>query len=149
MRDLAANWVLWAALSALLLAQALKVPLGWLRERRWQWGLLVSPGGMPSSHAALITAATFGVGLAQGFASPVFALAVAVSLIVLYDATGIRREAGEHAALLNRLVAQLQAGNLPPGEALREVLGHTRWEVFWGVALGLATAWLWWRCKGF
>lgn len=143
-RELAANWVLWAALSALFLAQALKVPLGWLQERRWQWGLLVSPGGMPSSHAALMAAATLGVGLAQGFASPLFGLAVAVSLIVVYDATGIRRQAGEHAALINRIVAQLQAGHLPPGDTLREVLGHTPWEAFWGVALGLATAWLWW-----
>ncbi len=141
---LQANWVLWASLSALFLAQVLKVPLAWLRQREWNWGLLASPGGMPSSHAALMTAATLGVGLAQGFAQPAFALGVAMTLIVVYDATGVRRQAGEHAALINRIVAELQAGHLPPGDALREVLGHTPWEAFWGVILGALTAWGWW-----
>ena len=141
---LRANWVLWASLSALGLAQALKVPLGWVRQREWNWGLLASPGGMPSSHAALMTAATWGVGLTLGFDHPVFALGVAMTLVVVYDATGVRRQAGEHAALINRIVAELQAGHLPPGETLREVLGHTPWEAFWGVVLGSAIAWGWW-----
>ncbi|HFC09526.1 MAG TPA: divergent PAP2 family protein [Chloroflexi bacterium] len=141
------NGVFWSAFLAWLLAQGGKVPLAYIRTRKWDWGLWVSPGGMPSSHSALVSAAAWAAGLWQGFGSPLFGVAVAFALIVIYDATGVRRQAGEHAALLNRIVADLQDGHLPAGEALREVLGHTQWEAFWGVVLGIASAyavWFWW-----
>ncbi len=139
------NAVFWSAVLAWLLAQGGKVPLGFLRTRRWDWGLLVSPGGMPSSHSALMSAAAFAAGLSEGFGSPLFGVAVACAAVVIYDATGIRRQAGEHATLLNRIVRDLQDGRLWDGDALREVLGHTPWEAFWGVLLGLFSAWVVWR----
>jgi len=138
------NVVFWSAVVAWLLAQGGKVPLRFLRTRRWDWGLLVSPGGMPSSHSALVSAAAFAAGLRAGFGSPLFGVAVAFAAIVVYDATGIRRQAGEHATLLNRIVQDLQDGRLWDGEILREVLGHTQWEAFWGVLLGMASAWAMW-----
>jgi len=143
------NTVLWAALLAWALAQGGKVPLAYLRYRQWDWGLLVSPGGMPSSHSALVSAAAVAGGLCQGFGSPLFGVAAAFALIVIYDATGIRRQAGAHAALLNRIVEDLQGGRLPDGQALREVLGHTQWEAFWGVFLGSVAAYaMWfWTCS--
>ncbi len=144
MQALLHNTVLWAALVAWALAQGGKVPVAFLRQRKWDWGLLVSPGGMPSSHSALVSAAAAAAGLCQGFDAPLFGVAVAFALIVIYDATGIRRQAGEHATLLNRIVEDLQVGRLPDGRALREVLGHTQWEAFWGVLLGVASAYALW-----
>ncbi len=139
------NCVFWAAFLAWGLAQGGKVPIAYIRTREWDWGLVVSPGGMPSSHSALVSAAAFAAGLCDGFDSPLFGVAVAFAAIVVYDATGIRRQAGEHAALINSLVRDLQAGHWPKGEALREVLGHTPWEAFWGVLLGVGSALvLWW-----
>lgn len=146
MQALLHNTVLWAALLAWVLAQGGKVPIAFLIRREWDWGLLVSPGGMPSSHSALVSATTLAAGLCEGFDAPLFGVAAAFALIVVYDATGIRRQAGEHATLLNRIVEDLQGGRLPDGQALREVLGHTQWEAFWGVLLGMASAygvWFW------
>ncbi len=139
------NCVFWAAFLAWALAQGGKVPLAYLRTREWDWGLIINPGGMPSSHSALVSAAAFAAGLCQGFDSPLFGVAVAFAAIVVYDATGIRRQAGEHAALINNLVRDMQAGHWPKGEALREVLGHTPWEAFWGVLLGVGAALLLWK----
>ncbi len=138
------NTVFWAAFLAWGLAQGGKVPLALLRRRKWDWGLLVSPGGMPSSHSALVSAAATAAGLCRGFDSSLFGVAVAFAAVVIYDATGIRRQAGEHASLINRIVEDLQGGHFPDGRALREVLGHTPWEAFWGVLLGVASAWLVW-----
>jgi len=145
MQALLHNAVLWSALLAWALAQGGKVPIAFLLHRQWDWGLLVSPGGMPSSHSALVSAAAMAAGLCLGFDSPLFGVATAFALIVIYDATGIRRQAGEHATLLNRIVEDLQGGRLPDGQALREVLGHTQWEAFWGVLLGIASAYGIWR----
>ncbi len=133
------NGVLWSGLLAMLVAQGLKPALAALRGQGWRWRAMFAPGGMPSSHAALVAAAAHAIGLQQGFDSPLFGLAVVVAMIVMYDATGVRREAGEHAARLNRLLDELQQGHWH-GQALREVLGHTPWEVFGGLLLGLAVA---------
>ncbi len=138
------NYVLIAALIAWVIAQALKVPIEFLQTRRWNWALLVQPGGMPSSHSALIVSATHGIGLSLGFGSPVFALAFVIAMIVIYDATGIRRQAGRHAELINAMINDLAAGNPLKGEQLREVLGHTPLEALGGILLGLIVAQLTW-----
>ncbi len=133
------NRVLWAGVLAMLVAQGLKPVVSRLRGQGWRWRAAFAPGGMPSSHAALVAAAAHTIGLQQGFDSPLFGLAVVVAMIVMYDATGVRREAGEHAARLNRLLKELQH-RVWDGQALREVLGHTPWEVFGGLLLGVAVA---------
>jgi acid phosphatase family membrane protein YuiD len=130
------------------IAQIIKVPLEYLRSKRWNWALLLRPGGMPSSHSALITGVAYGIGLHDGFDSPVFALSVAIAMIVVYDATGIRRQAGKHAEMINAMIEDLAAGHPLKQEQLREVLGHTPLEALGGVMLGFATAqltWLLWR----
>lgn len=141
------NYVLIAALTAWGLAQIIKVPLHFWRTKQLDWALLFRAGGMPSSHAALLVGATHAIGLSAGFASPLFALSVAISMVVLYDATGIRRQAGIHAALINAMLRDLAAGNPLKQEQLREVLGHTPLEVLGGLILGIAIAqgmWFWW-----
>ena len=91
---------------ALLLSQLLKVPIDYLRNQRkdWNWSLLFNAGGMPSSHSALMAAVTTSIGLYVGWGSPMFALALAITSIVIYDAAGVRRQAGLHAERINKLV---------------------------------------------
>jgi uncharacterized protein len=138
--SLLSNYVLIAAVVAWAIAQMIKVPVDYLQHRRWNWAILLSPGGMPSSHAALVTAAAHAIGLFNGFNTPLFALAVVVAIVVVYDATGIRRQAGLQAALINAMIRDLASGNPLKSEKLREVLGHTPLEALGGVLLGLATA---------
>lgn len=134
------NPVLVVAGAAWVLAQALKLPIQFLGERRWDWTVLLRAGGMPSSHSALVTAAAHGIGLAQGFDSPLFALAVVLAMIVIYDATGIRRQAGRHAEIINAVLRDLLEGHQLSQERLREVLGHSPLEAFVGMILGLVVA---------
>jgi acid phosphatase family membrane protein YuiD len=142
------NVVLLAALAAWGLAQVIKVPLEYLHTRRWNWVLLLRAGGMPSSHSALVAACTHAIGLFEGFSTPLFALSFCVAMIVIYDATGIRRQAGKHAEIINTIIEDLAAGHPLKEEQLREVLGHTPLEALAGTVMGLGVAqlaWLVWR----
>lgn len=138
------NYVLIASLVAWGIAQVLKVPLEYMQTRKINWALLVQAGGMPSSHSALIVAVTHGIGLSVGFNSALFALAFAISMIVIYDATGIRRQAGKHAELINAMINDLASGHPLKEEMLREVLGHTPLEALGGIVLGLIVAQITW-----
>jgi len=132
------NPVLLSALTAWALAQIIKLPLEVVCRRRWNWAILLSTGGMPSSHAALVAAMTIGVGLSAGFESALFALAFSLAMVVLYDATGIRRHAGEHARLINQMIDDLVRGHpLKENKELKEALGHTPLEVGGGVVFGI------------
>lgn len=142
-----ANPVLLAALLSWAIAQALKVPIEYSSTHKWNWALLFRPGGMPSSHSALVTCAAHTIGLFNGFDSSLFALAVVVALVVIYDATGIRRQAGRHAQLINAMLLDLAKGHPIEGKKLIEVLGHTPLEAFAGILLGIIIGqsvwWLW------
>jgi len=142
------NKALIAGLIAWLMAQIIKLPLDYLRTRKWNWALLITTGGMPSSHSALMTGTTHGIGLYYGFDSPVFAIAVAITMIVVYDAAGVRRQAGIHAQRINVLFDELLRGHMLNEKDLREVLGHTPLEVAGGILLGLVVAttqWMIWK----
>lgn len=138
------NHSLISGIVAWLLAQVLKPPLEYLRKGKWSWGYLLSAGGMPSSHSALMVGTTVGIGLHVGFDTPVFAMAIAITMIVLYDAAGVRREAGRHAALINIVIDEMFSGHPISQKQLREVLGHTPMEVIGGVILGIVVGWLYW-----
>ena len=140
MQAFLSNTALIAALIAWSIAQMIKLPLHFLLKKEWDWSLLMSAGGMPSSHSALVVAVTHAIGLTQGFGSPLFALAGVVAMIVLYDATGVRRQAGEHARVINAIVSDLVAGHPLKEEQLKELLGHTPGEVLAGATLGLVVA---------
>ena len=142
------NKALIAGLTAWGLAQVIKIPLEYLRTKRWNWALLLTTGGMPSSHSSLMTGTVLAIGLYDGFDSPLFALGVAITMIVTYDAAGVRRQAGIHAQRINVLVDELMHGHIFNEKDLREVLGHTPLEVIGGIILGLIVAtaqWLIWR----
>jgi acid phosphatase family membrane protein YuiD len=134
------NKVLWAVAAAWLIAQISKPFLQYLRTREWSWSWFFSAGGMPSTHSAIIVAATTALGMIQGVASPEFAFGVAVSMVVLYDAAGVRRAAGEQARVINAIIEDLAHGHPLKEENLKELLGHTPGEVLVGSLLGLVTA---------
>jgi acid phosphatase family membrane protein YuiD len=142
------NKALIAGIIAWAIAQLIKIPLDYLRTRRWNWALLFTTGGMPSSHSALVTATTLAIGLYYGFDNPVFALGVAFTMIVTYDAAGVRQQAGIHAQRINIIFEELLRGHPISEDDLREVLGHTPLEVTGGILLGLVVAisqWLMWK----
>ena len=135
-----ANKVLWAGAGAWVLAQVIKLLLEYMRHRRWQWSLLVSAGGMPSSHTALTTGVAVSAGLLAGWDSPAFALAWILTVVVTYDAMGVRRQAGDHARVLNLMIDELLTGHPLAEKELKEVLGHTPREVVAGMLLGIVFA---------
>jgi acid phosphatase family membrane protein YuiD len=142
------NRALVVALVAWAAAQGLKVPMEYLRSRRWNWAMALAAGGMPSSHSALIVGATHAIGLYFGFDNPLFGLGVAITMIVTYDAAGVRRQAGKHAERINILFDEVMHGHMPDDRELREVLGHTPLEVAGGILLGILVAtvmWFIWR----
>lgn len=138
------NPVLFSALIAWMLAQMLKVLIEYIQKHTWNWALLFRAGGMPSSHSAMVSGAAMAIGLNAGFASPVFALAAVLAMIVIYDATGIRRESGRQAAVINTMFEEISKGKLIQQKRLREVLGHTPGEALMGTLLGLGISLLLW-----
>jgi uncharacterized protein len=142
------NKALIAGITAWALAQLLKMPLDYLRNRRWNWALLLTTGGFPSSHSALVTATTLAIGLYYGFDHPTFALGVVITMVVTYDAAGVRQQAGIHAQRINVLFEELLRGHPINEKDLREVIGHTPLEVVGGIILGIAVAtilWVFWK----
>ncbi|MFO7626531.1 MAG: divergent PAP2 family protein [Candidatus Fermentibacteraceae bacterium] len=142
MNELFSNQILWTAIIANAEAQILKAILVVISERQWRLDRLFGPGGMPSSHAALVTALATGIAFTEGFASPVFAGAAVFALIVMYDAVGVRQAAGKHALVLNQVTAELhemfKEGFKP--EVLQVFLGHNSLQVIAGFILGLSVA---------
>lgn len=138
------NYILICGGIAWAIAQTIKVPIEYLQTRKWNWALLFRAGGMPSSHSALVTGIAHAVGLFTGFNTASFAIAATLAIVVVYDATGIRRQAGKHAELINAMINDLASGHPLKEEQLREVLGHTPIEAIAGVLLGILTAQLGW-----
>ena len=123
-------------------AQLLKLLINWFRTRNVELRYLRSPGGMPSSHSALVSALSTAVGLTDGFDSPYAMIAVGFGLLVLFDAATLRRAAGDHARTINRIIDSLNASGQANIEAdrLHEMLGHRRREVLVGAVFGIVTA---------
>ena len=127
------NSVLFWSLLSCLLAQFFKIVFNFFSTGKIRFGIIFETGGMPSSHSALITGATSGIGFQLGFDNPIFALAIAVSLIVMYDASGVRKSAGIQAAEINKLLKKFDSKS---EVNLKESLGHTKLEVFVGSLFG-------------
>jgi uncharacterized protein len=126
-----------APIVAWTIAQAAKVILYSVRERRLNLRVLAVTGGMPSSHSAIVMGLTTAIGKYSGPTSPQFAIALIFSFVVMYDAAGLRRAAGRQAAILNRLVEDLVHMRGVQEQKLRELLGHTPVEVLAGAVLGV------------
>ncbi|KAL6851652.1 hypothetical protein ACP4OV_020216 [Aristida adscensionis] len=143
---LAANPTFVSGLVAWAAAQAAKAVLTSFVERRWDPRMLFSSGGMPSSHTALCTALTASVALCHGVSDALFPVCLGFTLIVMYDATGVRRHAGMQAEVLNKIVEDLFQGHPISERKLKELLGHTPSQVFAGAFLGILVAWF--CCQG-
>ncbi len=137
--QLLSNCFINVAVVAWLSAQILKTLFTFLRTKKFDPERLVGAGGMPSSHSALVCSLTVSVARVVGFASAEFAICFALSGIVMYDAMGVRRAAGEQAKVLNRL-AQSDEEESTSQKALKERLGHTPLEVLGGALLGILVA---------
>ena len=131
--------VIFYGLLAAFIAQLIKVITYICIHKKINFKIFTTTGGMPSSHTAGVIALSTAVGLIEGFDSIPFAVSIGFSLIVMQDASGVRRAAGKTAATLNRLVDEFVQKNkeVKPYEALKELLGHTPLEVFCGMILGI------------
>ena len=136
MVDLAAS-PLFHALTCGFLVQLSKVLTFLVREKKINVRRIVETGGMPSSHSASVCALTTCVGLREGTGTVLFGVVLYFSLIVMYDAAGLRRAAGRQATLLNRILHEHIQLPGPPHERLRELLGHTPIEVLVGAIIGV------------
>ena len=137
------NRVLLVALVACFVAQGLKLIIELIKHRKLNVRVLVTTGGMPSSHSALVTALAAGIGETVGWSSPEFALATVFAIIVMYDAAGVRQAAGKQAKILNQMIDELF--HEKPDffqDRLKELLGHTPVQVIAGAFLGVTISWL-------
>jgi hypothetical protein len=134
------NLTVWSALAAWLIAQFIKFTRHYLKTREIDFGFFVSTGGMPSAHSAMVSALATSAAVREGLHSTVFAVTLAFAIVVMFDAQSVRRAAGQQARLLNQVVAELLKDHHLSTVKLREMLGHTRHEVFAGMMLGLLTA---------
>src|SRR6476469_3335267 len=142
-KDILDNRVLITALVACLVAQVLKVIFELVTHGKVNLRVLVTTGGMPSAHSALVTALATGVGQSLGWASPDFAVAAVFAIIVMYDAAGVRQAAGKQARILNQIIDEFFEEDHNLNEArLKELLGHTPFQVLVGLGLGITIAWI-------
>ncbi|WP_277292851.1 divergent PAP2 family protein [Veillonella montpellierensis] len=137
------NYVAQSAFWGWFGAQLLKFFITLVRYKTFSWERLVGSGGFPSSHTSFVIATTTSIAIKNGVESDIFILGVVVSCIVMYDASGVRREAGKQAQILNQLIHYFKNKQIPvrlDGATLKELLGHTPFEVFGGLMLGILIA---------
>jgi len=130
----------WSPFIAWLIAQLTKMTNAFLKTRKLDFRFLVSTGGMPSAHSAMVSGLATSIGINCGFKSPIFALGFAFALLTMFDASTVRRAAGEQARLLNEMVDELFKEHRFSEIKLAELLGHTRLEVFLGMVMGILVA---------
>jgi len=137
------NKVFIITLYAWIIAQTIKVIIGVMRQKRFDFRWLVGTGGMPSSHSAGATCLATILGLEYGFNGPYFALAASFAIVVMFDAQGVRRATGRQARILNKITDDIYWQGRTSEGRLRELIGHTPIEVLAGALLGTAIAfWL-------
>lgn len=137
------NHILIVSATSWAIAQILKVIVVLLQERKLDLWRLVSAGGMPSSHSALVSALATGIAMKDGVESSIFALAIVFAAVVMYDAAGIRQAVSIQARILNKILDEYFKSQQWNEERLRELLGHTRVEVFAGAVLGIFIGIVW------
>jgi len=135
--SLLGNFVFVAVFISWFLAQIIKVIIYWMLEKKLNIWHFFEAGGMPSTHSASVTALTLSILLTQGPGSPLFVVSSVFSLIVMYDAAGVRRSAGKQAEILNKMVDDLYSTGRVKVEKLKELLGHDPIEVVIGASIGV------------
>lgn len=142
LRDLMGNRTLWVPVLLAVGVQIWKFLYTLIFERRFEPRQMLSVGGMPSSHTALVASLAMSVGMNAGFGSASFAVAVGLAIVVMFDAAGIRQAAGKQAEKINQIVEELFSGHPLNEEQLRELLGHTPLQVMVGAIVGVLGGWL-------
>ena len=136
------NKALWVPAAAWCVAQVMKVIIESIKNRHLNFSYLITMGGMPSSHAALVCALATTVSVVYGVGSAVFAISAFFALVVMYDAAGVRQTVSTQSTMLNRIVDELFKGNPEFQQRIRELIGHTKFEVAAGAILGIVFAFL-------
>ncbi|MBR3791750.1 MAG: divergent PAP2 family protein [Clostridia bacterium] len=135
------NSVIFTAILGWFIAQSLKVILVFLKHKKLDFRRFIGSGGMPSSHSSTVMALSTAIGLTEGFLSNMYAVSLVLALIVMYDAAGVRRAAGQQARILNKIVEEWGKSSFSDTEKkLKELLGHTPVEVLSGAVLGILIA---------
>ncbi len=134
------NHILMTTLSGWIIAQIIKVTIGVITQRKFDFRWLISTGGMPSSHASGASCLAAAIGFEYGFDSVYFALAASFALVVMFDAQGVRRAAGRQAHILNKITSDIYWQGKINDNRLRELIGHTPIEVIVGAVLGVSIA---------
>ena len=134
------NYIFWTSAASWIIAQSIKVALGIFREKRFNFRWFIDSGGMPSSHAAGVSALATSVGVTYGFDSALFAVTLVFTLIVMFDAQGVRLAAGRQAEILNKMLDDIYWKKRLDERELKELLGHTPIEVLAGAALGIVVS---------
>ncbi len=145
--DLIKNHVVLAATSAWIITQVMKFFIAWITDGHPDFRRLIGDGGMPSGHSATVVSIAVIIGYTCGFATPIFGLAFMFAIVVMHDATGVRRETGKQAMVLIDIVAMLgdvfsEKDTLVRRQKLKTMVGHTPFQVVMGAILGLLVAML-------
>ena len=140
MRTLFSNPYFNASFCSWFTAQALKVILTLIKEKKLDFYRFVGSGGMPSSHSAMVMGLSTDIGLKMGWDSLEYAVSIIFSLIIMYDASGVRRAVGKQAMILNQMIKDRQQNKQIEEKQLKELVGHTPIEVFAGAILGILIA---------
>jgi hypothetical protein len=139
------NKVLTTAVIALATAQILKIVVNYIKGEKFNAERIVGAGGMPSTHTAFVVSLATAIGLQHGWDSALFAIASILAIVVMYDAAGVRRAAGKQARILNKLISEYQSNHAVREGRLKELLGHTPFEVLAGALLGISMAYALYR----
>lgn len=140
---LTSNYILNVSALSWFFAQVIKFFINWYIAKEFNFERLIGSGGMPSSHSAFVSALAVSTLKQCGYASPEFAIAICFAIVVMYDAMGVRRAAGEQAKRLNYLITEMSeniSNPLAVQANLKEFLGHTPLQVVAGSALGISIA---------
>ncbi len=138
--DVFYNVCFWSPLLAWLTAQTIKMVTNYIDTKQVDLFYFVSTGGMPSAHSAMVSGLATAIGLKEGFETSLFTMAFAFALLVMFDASTVRRAAGMQARILNEMIRELFKEHRLSEHKLAELLGHTRLEVFMGMLIGILVA---------
>ncbi|MBU4562206.1 divergent PAP2 family protein, partial [bacterium] len=134
------NKIIIIAFITWILNQSLKLMVFYITEKKWDIRRFVGAGGMPSTHSALSVCVAVTIGLKEGWESPLFALAIVIAFIIMADAAGVRRETGEQAKVLNKIILEFFEERKIRDKNLKELVGHTPFEVIVGAFIGIVMA---------
>jgi len=130
------NKVLWVTLLSWAVAQGMKILIGLLQGKKFNFYWILRTGGMPSAHSAAVSSLAFSLGKEMGYASPAFALAAILALITMFDAQTWRRSIGVQARMLNLIMDDIQQRKKIEEQKIKELMGHTPVEVLVGAIIG-------------